>query len=102
MDNSCQFNFKKLLKIFYIFLFFLISNLSFSQSINIVKGTVTDGKTSVSGAIVKWQASSTSVTTDKNGNFTLKYSDKTISNLITAWKEGFFNGGIEYKKNLKI
>jgi len=100
MDNSCQFNFKKLLKIFYIFLFFLISNLSFSQSINIVKGTVTDGKTSVSGAIVKWQASSTSVTTDKNGNFTLKYSDKTISNLITAWKEGFFNGGIEYKKNL--
>ena len=83
-----------------IILLILLSCQSFSQSEIIIKGKVTDGKNPVSGAIVKWQASTTSVITDKYGIFKLKYSDKSTPDLITAWKEGFFNGGIEYKSDL--
>lgn len=87
-------------RIYLIFTFiFFITTLAFSQSMSKVKGIVTDGKKPIVGAIVKWQASHKSVTTDKNGIFALKLSDKSVSNLITAWKKGFFNSGIKYKNN---
>lgn len=99
-DIYIYIKFKRKIYFLIIPLVFLFYFNSFSQTNIVIKGVVTDGKNPISGAIVKWQASSSSVTTDNNGNFNLKYSDKSLPDLITAWKQGYFNGGIVYKKDL--
>ncbi len=93
-------NLFKSLKILIAFIF-LTSAFTYSQTSKIIKGFVTDGKNPISGAIVKWQAAPKSVKTDQNGNFELNYSDKSTPDLITAWKQGFFNGGVIYKADIK-
>ena len=81
----------------YSTLFILIySCLTFSQSPNSVKGIVIDDNSPIAGAIVRWQASNTTVITDANGNFELEILKNRSSNLITAWKQGYYNGGTEY------
>lgn len=84
---------------------FFITSYTFSQSTEIITGNVSDGNKSLQGAIVKWQASSEKVITDNKGNFELKKSGKSNSDLISAWKNGYFNGGTVYKEgsnNIKI
>lgn len=94
---------KKLYRIstFLIVILFLSSIIIFPQSQRLIKGTVTNGKSPIQGAVVKWQASSNKVVTDQNGKFELLVSEKSNSNLVTAWKEGYFNGGIEYKNDIQ-
>ena len=90
----------------YSTLFILIySCLTFSQSPNSVKGIVIDDNSPIAGAIVRWQASNTTVITDANGNFELEILKNRSSNLITAWKQGYYNGGTEYNigvQNIEI
>ena len=81
----------------YTSLFILtLSYLTFSQSHNSIKGIVTDANSPLVGAIVRWQASNISVVTDANGNFELEIIKNRSSNLITAWKQGYYNGGTVY------
>jgi hypothetical protein len=64
----------------------------------IVKGTVTDGKTPIPQAVVKIAATTIADTTDKEGRFKLEYENGITGKLITAWKEGYYNGGVEIKE----
>ncbi len=84
----------------YILLFCLLFQpLNFSQSDQIISGIVTDGNTAVAGAVVRWQTSGNSVLTDNNGKFEILKSLNQVSYLLTAWKEGYYNGGVEVKSD---
>ena len=47
----------------------------------------------VRNAIVRFQASSVSTKSDKKGAFSLQLPKDTFPRVITAWKQGYFNGG---------
>lgn len=64
-----------------------------------VSGTVTDGNIPLPNAIVKIAASPYADTTDENGRFRVEYERGINKELITAWKEGFYNGGVEITEN---
>ena len=78
-------------------LFVLVRNSSGNDK-RIVTGKVTDGKSPIPQAIVKIAATSITDTTDEKGRFRLEYGKGTTGKLITAWKEGYYNGGIEIKE----
>ncbi len=81
----------------FLILFVLLRNSSGNDR-GIVTGKVTDGKTPIPQAIVKIAATTVTDTTDEKGRFRLEYGKGTTGKLITAWKEGYYNGGIEIKE----
>ncbi|MFC2103405.1 multiheme c-type cytochrome [Bacteroidota bacterium] len=83
-----------------LFCLFFNSHL-FSQAEKIVAGVVTDGNNPLPGAIVRWQAMEDFVISDNNGKFEIELNSKQVSYLLTAWKEGFYNGGVEIKSETK-
>jgi hypothetical protein len=60
-----------------------------------VTGKVTDGGTPVTGAVVKIAATTITDTTNEQGEFRLEFVPPLTTKLITAWKEGYYNGGVE-------
>lgn len=82
----------------YILIFCLFcQSLLFSQTEQLLTGIVTNGSEPVAGAVIRWQASENFVLSDNEGRFEIVLKTKQVSYLLTAWKEGFFNGGIEVK-----
>ncbi len=65
-----------------------------------VSGIVTDGTNPVGGAIVKLAATTVTDTSDDQGRFRLEWSSGISGSLVTAWKEGFYNGGVELEKGM--
>jgi hypothetical protein len=87
----------------YILIFCLFcQSLLFSQSEQVLTGIVTDGSKPVTGAVIRWQASENFVVSDDEGTFEIAQNTEQVSNLLTAWKEGFFNGGIEVKSDTRF
>ena len=86
----------------YILIFCLFcQSLLFSQTERLLTGIVTNGNKPVAGAVIRWQASENFVLSDNEGKFEIVLKTQQVSNLLTAWKEGFFNGGIEVKLGTK-
>jgi hypothetical protein len=86
----------------YILIFCLFcQSFLLSQTERLLTGIVTDGSKPVVGAVIGWQASEKFVLSDSEGKFEIVLKTQQISNLLTAWKEGFFNGGIEVKSGTK-
>ena len=79
--------------------FLVISSLTFPQSPKSVKGIVTDGNNPIQGAIIRWQATTVDVISDNNGKFELEFLSNRPSDLITAWKHGYYNGGTNYESS---
>jgi len=80
-------------------IFFLFVTNSSGIEWRIVSGRVTDGITTIPQAIVKLAATTIADTTDDEGRFRLEYEEGSAGNLITAWKEGYYNGGVELKES---
>jgi hypothetical protein len=86
----------------YILIFCLFfQSLLISQPGRLLTGTVTDGVNPVAGAIIRWQTSENFVLSDNEGRFEILIKNNQVSNLLTVWKEGFFNGGMEVKADTK-
>jgi mono/diheme cytochrome c family protein len=79
-------------------LYLFLSQLNFAQTKEVLSGRVTDGVNPIQGAIARVAATTISDTTDANGAFTLANTGKTDTRLITAWKSGYYNGGVELEK----
>lgn len=73
---------------------------------SVVTGVVTDScDRPVPAARVRYQATPISTSTDSTGAFELPMAGSTRSRFITAWKEGYLNGGerrVEGKTNYRI
>lgn len=82
---------------YFILIYGLIITWSCSSTI-IFSGKVTDGKNSIQGAIVRLQATEIKDISDTNGVFTLRIEGNYNSKMITAWKGGYYNAGIEISK----
>ena len=76
----------------------------FAQTSDILSGKVTDGTNSIPGAIVRLQATNDTCITNNNGLFRLQVKKTKPSQLITAWKDGYFIGSTNLKdsSNLEI
>lgn len=61
----------------------------------IIEGIVTDGKSPAGHAVVKIAATSIVDTADDQGRFRLEIGPEITGRLVTAWKEGYYNGGKE-------
>jgi hypothetical protein len=81
----------------FLILFVLVRSSSGNDQ-GIITGKVTDGSTPIPQAIVKIAATTITDTTDEKGRFRLEYGKGTTGKLITAWKEGYYNGGTEIKE----
>jgi len=91
-----------IIKARYILIFCLLyQSLMLSQTERLLTGTVTDGDNPVPGAIIRWQTSENFVLSDNEGRFEILIKNNQVSNLLTVWKEGFFNGGMEVKGDTK-
>ncbi|MCK9409866.1 MAG: multiheme c-type cytochrome [Bacteriovoracaceae bacterium] len=78
-------------------------NASESGDATVVIGTVTDGKNPLAHAVVKIATTTITDTTDEHGRFRLAYNKNANGTLLTAWKEGYYNGGVEIKeKNVEL
>lgn len=71
----------------------------FAQNNRTISGKVTDGKNPVQGATVRLQAEIICDTTDASGFFQLPIKEDIENGMVTAWKEGYYNSGIEIGQN---
>jgi hypothetical protein len=82
---------------FTLLIFLFCQSYLTSQANHIISGIVTDGTNPVPDAVVRWQTSQNFVLSDVNGKFKIEIQNKQNSYLLTAWKEGYYNGGVEVK-----
>lgn len=61
---------------------------------------VSEGGKAISDALVRLQGTTLTATTDKEGRFEISAKEPPPSKYVTAWKQGFYNGGEPIKNDI--
>lgn len=76
----------------------IISTLSYATTIT---GTVSDSQQNlIVGATVRLQGANDSTRTQQDGTFSLNIDTNFQGKYITAWKSGYFNGGVDFDRDV--
>jgi nitrate/TMAO reductase-like tetraheme cytochrome c subunit len=81
-----------------VFILLLLTGEGRGDGQGTITGIVTDGTVPLAGAVVKIAATTIGDTTDSEGRFRIDYGKDPTGKLVTAWKEGFYNGGVELEQ----